>query len=314
MRLSVLAAVAALSTAAVPAAAAETANDFQLYVLGDLNMNGQNFGNRVAVGGNATFTSTSIGGATAANPASLVVGGDLTYNNGGSIAGQALVGGGDYTPVYLPVVSGVTTLPVDFTAENLRLKNLSTSLSTKTATGASAIQWGGLQLTGSNADLNVFSITAANLSSINWTSSAITSGSQILINVSGTTVNLAGGLYFNNSSNILWNFYEATSITAGGVSLSGTVLAPFAAFQGNGGTIDGDLIAGRFNGAISLNGNGYGGNLLTPAAPVPPPLGNEPILGGGSVAVPEPATWALMILGFGAVGAMLRRRTRAALA
>ena len=28
----------------------------------------------------------------------------------------------------------------------------------------------------------------------------------------------------------------------------------------------------------------------------------------GAVAVPEPATWTMMILGFGAVGSMLRRR------
>ncbi|HYF29464.1 MAG TPA: PEPxxWA-CTERM sorting domain-containing protein, partial [Candidatus Paceibacterota bacterium] len=34
--------------------------------------------------------------------------------------------------------------------------------------------------------------------------------------------------------------------------------------------------------------------------------GNLEILGAG--AVPEPATWAMMILGFGAVGSLVRRR------
>ena len=34
-------------------------------------------------------------------------------------------------------------------------------------------------------------------------------------------------------------------------------------------------------------------------------------LGGG--AVPEPSTWALMMVGFGGLGAMLRRRSRTAL-
>lgn len=37
-------------------------------------------------------------------------------------------------------------------------------------------------------------------------------------------------------------------------------------------------------------------------------------LGSGAPAVPEPATWALMLLGFGAVGFQMRRsRTRRAL-
>jgi PEP-CTERM motif len=46
--------------------------------------------------------------------------------------------------------------------------------------------------------------------------------------------------------------------------------------------------------------------------PVPPSM-DPPPGNGGVGAVPEPATWAMMILGFGAAGALLRRR-RAALA
>lgn len=60
------------------------------------------------------------------------------------------------------------------------------------------------------------------------------------------------------------------------------------------------------------SGVGYLGNstgTLAIAAALPPE--RNPFLGG----VPEPATWALMIVGFGAVGAQLRRRRgRAALA
>ena len=36
--------------------------------------------------------------------------------------------------------------------------------------------------------------------------------------------------------------------------------------------------------------------------------------GSGGGAVPEPATWALMLLGFGGLGAMLRRQRRQAIA
>ncbi|TAL35659.1 MAG: PEP-CTERM sorting domain-containing protein [Phenylobacterium sp.] len=37
-------------------------------------------------------------------------------------------------------------------------------------------------------------------------------------------------------------------------------------------------------------------------------------IGGIQAAVPEPATWTMMILGFGAAGAMLRTRRRLAYA
>lgn len=301
-----VAAAAAAALIASPALAAESANDFQLYVLGDLTMNGQNIGNRVAVGGDASFSSTSIGGATADMPASLVVGGDLTYVNGGSIAGQALVGGADNALPYLPVVAGQSNLPVDFTVENLRLKNLSATLAGQAATGSAYVQWGGLFLNGQDAGLNVFSVTTAMLSQVSWFSASIASGSQVLINVTGDAANLSGGLDFFTASNVLWNFSDATSITAGGVSLGGSILAPNAAFTGNGGTIQGNLIAGSFNGAMSFGNALYGGDLLTPLAAAPGDPGRP-----GVVAIPEPGVWALMILGFGAVGTMLRRRRAA---
>ena len=313
-----LVAVAAPATAfaAPTSTGVEHVSDFQFYVLGNSTLNGNNISDRAAVGGNATFVGTSISGATSANPSSLVVGGDLTYSqSGGSIAGNALVGGANNSPVYLPVSSNQASLPIDFTAENLRLKNLSATLGATAATGTAESKWGGLFLTGSNSDLNVFTISASMLSQTSWFSVDIAQGSQVLINVTGDNVNLSGGLNFYTSSNILWNFVQATSITAGNLSLGGTVLAPLATFQGNGGSIGGDLIVGNFNGSISLSG-GYGGNLLNaPAAPVvvPPPVTSNLFPGagvgpGGMVAVPEPTTWALLIMGFGAIGAVLRRR------
>ena len=44
------------------------------------------------------------------------------------------------------------------------------------------------------------------------------------------------------------------------------------------------------------------------AATIDPPLGGG---GGGGGAVPEPASWAMLVIGFSLVGAGLRRRTRA---
>ena len=54
-----------------------------------------------------------------------------------------------------------------------------------------------------------------------------------------------------------------------------------------------------------------GGGLapLTPPPGTPPP-GTPPPSGPGISAVPEPATWAMMIIGFFSVGAAVRRRAR----
>jgi len=49
-----------------------------------------------------------------------------------------------------------------------------------------------------------------------------------------------------------------------------------------------------------------------PLEPLRPPTGLEGAIEGIGTAVPEPTTWALMILGFGAAGAALRRRRRLA--
>lgn len=104
----------------------------------------------------------------------------------------------------------------------------------------------------------------------------------------------------------------------------------------DGATFDLGLVSGAFSSAsASLNG---AGNLLTvrfaPAEFLSAELGN--VFGGttgdflinrnglaagenfslivGAAAVPEPATWGMMILGFGVVGAAMRRRRAVALA
>ena len=61
---------------------------------------------------------------------------------------------------------------------------------------------------------------------------------------------------------------------------------------------------------------GVGGQNLSAAVPTPPiilvPQGLPAILvPPGITAVPEPASWALMLVGFGGLGGMLRRRRQA---
>jgi hypothetical protein len=75
-------------------------------------------------------------------------------------------------------------------------------------------------------------------------------------------------------------------------------------------------------GALYAGGAGATGVGIDPVAvtefltePTPPPhSGHGSDTGTGAGAVPEPATWALMILGFGGVGTLVRRRRRMMLA
>lgn len=87
-----------------------------------------------------------------------------------------------------------------------------------------------------------------------------------------------------------------------------------------------DLLVGNGGAHPALSHLIWLGSALPPPLPLPPPpLVPPPPLpclsncGGplapnsdASFAVPEPGTWALMILGFGTIGAVLRRRRAAA--
>jgi hypothetical protein len=61
-----------------------------------------------------------------------------------------------------------------------------------------------------------------------------------------------------------------------------------------------------------IYGMRFGGNYILAAGTANGDIAGGGGGGGGNGGIPEPATWSLMILGFGAAGAMLRRRRLAA--
>ncbi|MEO6581327.1 MAG: PEPxxWA-CTERM sorting domain-containing protein, partial [Sphingomicrobium sp.] len=69
--------------------------------------------------------------------------------------------------------------------------------------------------------------------------------------------------------------------------------------------IESDTCTTAPQGADTINMGAYGGNQMLQS-------GIQSIASIASVdgAVPEPATWAMMLLGFGAIGMSMRRRRR----
>ena len=103
------------------------------------------------------------------------------------------------------------------------------------------------------------------------------------------------------SSKIIFDFSDATTLRFGG-NFNGTVLAPLANITQQNGVLDGSIVARSLNqGAGIYDLSLFNGKLIglagTPAT---------------AAAVPESASWALMLVGFGGIGAAMRRSRKAA--
>jgi hypothetical protein len=117
-----------------------------------------------------------------------------------------------------------------------------------------------------------------------------------------------GGYYYTFTTN---KTYKATFTDTGNLNAD-VIVNPFVIETGAtpGGTVVGTSVDGSFASGLTLNLAAGTYNLYV-ASTTP----NEALSGTASVsAVPEPATWALLILGFGAVGAARRRARTPALA
>lgn len=308
-----LAAAAVGASALVPISArADTASAYNLFVLGNMNVSSSDTEGRVAVGGNANLGSYSVGANASSSTVNLVVGGNLTAH-GGSTNGKTIVEGAtsyqNWSTAGLQPAG--TPSPVDFVAETARLEWLTTDLASLAPNGTVYVPpWGNqFTLTGTNSSLNVFDISGAALATTNTFTINLTPGSVALINVSGTADSFSNaGITINGgtASNVLWNFSQATTLSFSGISMQGSVLAPNANYLGGWGQLNGELIVKSFSdtyGATQINnGNPFVGNLLNLT---------QPVVDTVQGAVPEPGAWALMIVGFGAVGGALRRRRSA---
>lgn len=251
-------------------------------------------GNALVSGGAVSFTNGTVyGNAISAGAASY---------SGANVTGTVSAGGGvaGSSAPYLTKTS-YTNLPFDFTSTSADLAAASAYLGSAAAEsqgvkGTVALNYSTLTFTsGATSGLVFFDVTAAQLANINL-SFNVSSLATVIVNVTGQSGGTIGAAGFDGvtAGKTLFNFEDATALSL--ASFNGSILATNAAITANNGRIDGSVMARSYSGTTQLNAYAFTGGL--------------PTAGGPTAAIPEPASWAMMILGVGAVGAALRRRRR----
>jgi choice-of-anchor A domain-containing protein len=218
---------------------------------------------RLAIGGDATITGYGLGTQLSNSDGArddLIVGGALDFSNGQVFNGNIAVGGAATIAenVGLPHGHVNHTVSLDFAAAQTELQNKSAEWGALPTTGIVLNYYGTLKLTGTSPEINVFHLSAAQLANAKGLEINAPAGSTVLVDVEGTDVTLHDfAIWINGTdrSHVLFNFYQATSLTMQAIGIHGNILAPFADVEFNNGQINGELIAKSFDGNGQLNAN-----------------------------------------------------------
>jgi len=192
----------------------------------------------------------------------------------------------------------LATNPVDFSAAFDDLRTRSAGWAAVAANGTAAVvnsdvtgtSLGGnvLWLRGSNAQINVFSVTPAQLTGIRATFIDVPAGATALINVSGTNVTVNGEVRYRSGSTYrqpddapvadavartIWNFAGATSVKLStGSAFGGTILAPDATVEAvSVGHNNGQVIAASFKSNFETHHFPFPSGGCVPGGSTPPP-------------------------------------------
>ena len=330
------AALVASVLAPVPASAAtvltgvDAMREWNLIVLGDLNSSSEVEGRTFVAGnltGNSSNYQTRTPPASANGTAGLTVvgnvnGGTKNLNGGGANVGQDVNSGFNLNGAPQTVNAGgkvkntnvnqntvnknlntsnpafLTGLTNQSAALTQSLGDLSSALAGLTATNAAtfANNTATFNVAPDATGQAVFSLTAANLNSVGQIQFNLNGAKTVIVNVSGAAITLNDNFLGNSSglgSHVLWNFSDATTLNTS-TAFYGSVLAPNAAAR-FANFVQGSTVvkSATQNGEIHLGGLDSGFNPMFATA-----------------GVPEPSTWAVLLVGFFGIGSAMRRRPR----
>lgn len=257
-------------------------SDLNLIVGGNFTMSANTVNGSAFVGGNAHWNTPTISGNLAVNGTAATSGGtingNVTYGTSANL-GSTTIGG--------TVSQGTTSSPIDFAAAATELQTKSLSWSALSANGSANRSYSTLNLVGTDAAFNVINVTETQFSGISTFNLTAPTGSTVLVNIAGTSDAWHGGLSLSgvNANHVIYNFYQATSLSLSGIGVEGSVLAPLASVSASG-QLNGTLVAGSLSGSIELHDKLFQGDVQ---------------------AVPEPASFLALLP---ALGLLIKRRSQ----
>jgi choice-of-anchor A domain-containing protein len=225
---------------------------------------------RLAVGGNLSITAFSIGGRVppGSGQPSLVVGGDLTAIGGGGIydgygnEGYAVYSGSraPTVPTYIDFRKQTPNV-IDFDAERTYLTVFSQQLRDMPATGTVTKLFSGITLTGTNADIEVFNLTADQVKGgLDLLLDNVKPSAHLVINVAADSqlkvkIGITMASLQDRHTKVLFNLHDADVVNFTGVLVLGSVLAPYACVRDSSGHLEGTIVAASWDSSMEI---GYG--------------------------------------------------------
>jgi choice-of-anchor A domain-containing protein len=267
---------------------------------------------RLAVGGNLDTTGFSVGYRTpfGFNGPSLVIGGNVNIGGGdifngpktnvdtnatiGNITeyekqiGFGVFGGVNTSPAYLDLRSQANF--IDFAAAKTQLTARSANLAGQTANGTVEFKFSSVFLTGDNtSDTQVFNVNSDQLKNLVLTN--VKEGANVLVNVTGnySKVEFSGGQtgqFEALRDRVLFNVTNAAEVNVN-TFLFGSILANNSNITGFG-HLEGNVVAQSISTRLEI---GY-----EPSLPTSP--------------VPEPETYAMILVGLGLLSIVKRRKSQ----
>lgn len=222
---------------------------------------------RLAVGGNLSLPTTVIGSLLPSlnTSPSLVVRGDVSSFLGGfiwagSLKGFGLLQGNKAVGILNTLdLRTSSELPVDFDSEQAYLGMMSAQLRDAPATGTVSQLLGFMTLKGSNADVEVFNLTASQVSFPQvLLLNNVRSDAYVIVNVAAdsqrkVSFSLGSDVFIGRNQKVLFNFHDAETVNFNLVTVRGSVLAVDACICVSFGRIDGTVVARQWKSAMSVS-------------------------------------------------------------